>query len=114
VDATVIVRRRERWKWPVVAGMGLISASALFPLYFLISNALRTNADYAGAKVGLPTTFSADALQRAWEGASVPTYLRNSLIVVVGTVALSVLVATCAAYSFSKLRWTAIHTSTSR
>jgi ABC-type glycerol-3-phosphate transport system permease component len=107
VHAAAIVRRRERWKWPVVAGMALISASALFPLYFLVSNTLRSNADYAGAKVGLPTTLSADALQRAWEGASVPTYLRNSLVVVVGTVTLSVVVATCAAYSFSKLRWTA-------
>jgi ABC-type glycerol-3-phosphate transport system permease component len=87
--------------------MALISASALFPLYFLLSNALRTNADYVGAKVGLPTTFSIGALERAWNGAMVPTYLRNSLIIVVGTVALSVLVSTCAAYSFSKLRWTA-------
>ena len=106
-DSAVTVRRRERWKWPAVAGMVLLSASALFPLYFLISNTLRTNADYAASKVGLPTTLSTDALQRAWEGASVPTYMRNSLIVTFGTVTLSLLVATCAAYSFSKLRWRA-------
>src|SRR3712207_5679684 len=107
MGATVVVRRRERWKWGATAGMALIAASALFPLYFLVSNTLRDNADYAAAKVGLPTAFTADALRRAWEGAAVPTYLRNSLVIVVGTVALSVLVATLAAYSFSKLRWTA-------
>ena len=97
---------RPAWRqWPLVLGMALISASALFPLYFMGSNGLRSNADYDGSKVGLPSDFSFDAFQRAWEGASIPTYMRNSLIVVAGTVMLSVLVATLAGYSFSKLRW---------
>jgi ABC-type glycerol-3-phosphate transport system permease component len=100
------VSPRRTWgRWPLVLGMALISASALFPLYFMGSNGLRTNADYDGAKVGLPSDLSFDAFVRAWEGASIPTYMRNSLIVVAGTVALSVLVATLAGYSFSKLRW---------
>ena len=98
--------RREGWKRaPVVDGMALISASALFPLYFMASNAFRTNADYDESKVGLPSVFSFDTLQRAWEGASIPTYMRNSLFVVAGTVLLSIVVASMAGYSFSKLRW---------
>ena len=98
--------RREGWKRaPVVAGMALISASALFPLYFMASNAFRSNADYDASKVGLPSVFSFDTIQRAWEGASIPTYMRNSLIVVAGTVVLSIVVASMAGYSFSKLRW---------
>jgi hypothetical protein len=100
------VTRREGWKRaPVVAGMALISASALFPLYFMASHASRTNADYDESKVGLPSVFSFDTLQRAWEGASIPTYMRNSLLVVAGTVLLSIVVASMAGYSFSKLRW---------
>jgi multiple sugar transport system permease protein len=98
--------RREGWRRaPVVAGMALISASALFPLYFMASNAFRSNADYDDSKVGLPSVFSFDTLQRAWEGASIPTYMRNSLVVVAGTVVLSIIVASMAGYSFSKLRW---------
>ena len=89
----------------MVAGMALISASALFPLYFMASNAFRSNADYDASKVGLPSVFSLDTLQRAWEGASIPTYMRNSLVVVAGTVVLSIAVASMAGYSFSKLRW---------
>lgn len=97
---------RRTWeRWPLVVGMGLIAASALFPLYFMLSNALRSNVDYAGSKVGLPSVLSLDAFSRALEGASIPLYMRNSLIVVAGTVILSVLVATLAGYSFSKLRW---------
>jgi ABC-type glycerol-3-phosphate transport system permease component len=97
--------RRDWRRWPLVLGMALISASALFPLYFMGSNGLRSNADYDDSKVGLPSDFSFDAFARAWDGASIPTYMRNSLIVVAGTVLLSVLVATLAGYSLSKLRW---------
>jgi multiple sugar transport system permease protein len=85
--------------------MALISASALFPLYFMASNAFRSNADYDASKVGLPSVFSLDTIQRAWEGASIPTYMRNSLVVVLGTIVLSIAVASMAGYSFSKLRW---------
>jgi multiple sugar transport system permease protein len=98
----------RRWGWkraPVVAGMALISASALFPLYFMASNAFRSNADYDDSKVGLPSVLSLDTIERAWEGASIDTYMRNSLVVVAGTVALSIVVASMAGYSFSKLRW---------
>lgn len=97
--------RRDWRRWPLVVGMALISASALFPLYFMGSNGLRSNADYDDSKVGLPSDFSFDAFARAWDGASIPTYMRNSLIVVAGTVLLSVLVATLAGYSLAKLRW---------
>jgi ABC-type glycerol-3-phosphate transport system permease component len=97
--------RRDWRRWPLVIGMALISASALFPLYFMGSNGLRSNADYDDSKVGLPSDFSFDAFARAWDGASIPTYMRNSLIVVAGTVLLSVLVATLAGYSLAKLRW---------
>jgi ABC-type glycerol-3-phosphate transport system permease component len=100
-----VTTRRTWMRWPVVLGMALISASALFPLYFMGSNGLRTGADYDDSKIGLPTTLSLDAFERAWDGASIPIYMRNSLIVVAGTVLLSIVVATLAGYSFSKLRW---------
>jgi raffinose/stachyose/melibiose transport system permease protein len=88
-----------------LVGMILLAASALFPIYFMLSNAFRTQADWVNSKLGLPTTFSLDAFRRAWVGAEIPTYFRNSVIVVSITVVLSVVLATTAGYSFSKLRW---------
>ena len=56
-------------------------------------------------KIGLPTTASLDAFERAWTGANIDVYFRNSLIVTLGAVTLSVICATLAGYSFSKIRW---------
>ena len=63
--------RREGWKRaPVVAGMALISASALFPLLHGL-NAFRSNADYDASKVGLPPVLVRHPPARLG-GASIP------------------------------------------
>src|SRR5205807_1378733 len=54
---------------------------------------------------GLPTTASFGAFERAWTGAKIDVYFRNSAIVTVSTVVLTVVCATLAGYSFGKIRW---------
>ena len=101
-------RRRRRWRrgsWPLVVAIGLFCVSAILPLLFMAATAFRTQADWANAKIGLPTTASLGAFERAWTGANIGLYFRNSLIVTSATVALSVVSATLAGYAFSKLRW---------
>lgn len=98
-------RRTRRHSWPVVIGIALFCFSAILPLLFMAATAFRTQTDWANAKIGLPTTFSLGAFQRAWTGANIGTYFRNSLIVTSATVTLSVFSATLAGYSFAKLRW---------
>ena len=71
----------------------------------MVATAFRTEADWANAKIGLPTTLSFAAFGRAWTGANIGVYFRNSAIVTSATVALSVVTATLAGYAFSKLRW---------
>ena len=92
-------------RWPLLLGLTLLAASALFPIYFMLSNAFRTQIDWANSKVGLPTVASLDAFRRAWTGASIDTYFRNSVVVTAATVLLSVALASTAGYSLSKLRW---------
>jgi ABC-type glycerol-3-phosphate transport system permease component len=98
-------RRRGPADWLGVGGMTLLAVSALFPFYFMTSNAFRTQADWNNSKLGLPTVLNFDAFSRAWTGAQIPTYFRNSVLVVAGTVVFSVVVASMAGYAFSKLRW---------
>jgi ABC-type glycerol-3-phosphate transport system permease component len=92
-------------RWSIVGGLTCFGLSALFPLAFMALTAFRTQKDWDASKLGLPTTFSLGSFERAWSGAAISTYFRNSLIVTLGTVALTVVCATLAGYSFSKLRW---------
>jgi ABC-type glycerol-3-phosphate transport system permease component len=96
---------RIRRSWALSAGLGLFAISAVLPLVFMAFNAFRTEADWDRDKIGLPTTFSFGAFERAWTGANIGLYFRNSAIVTLSTVALTVLCATCAGYSFGKIRW---------
>ena len=85
--------------------IGLFCFSAILPLLFMAATAFRTQADWANSKIGLPTTLSLGAFERAWTGANIGVYFRNSVIVTTATVILSVISATLAGYSFAKLRW---------
>jgi ABC-type glycerol-3-phosphate transport system permease component len=110
-----VARRAERqdWKrrhkapqrWVLVLALALLAVSALFPIYFMLSASFRTQLDWDNAKIGLPTTLSLKAFKDAWTGASIGEYLRNSVIITVVTVALSVAFASTAGYAFSRMRW---------
>jgi ABC-type glycerol-3-phosphate transport system permease component len=98
-------RRRLRASWALTAGLGLFAVSAVLPLLFMAATAFRTQADWDNSRIGLPTTASFGAFERAWTGARIGVYFRNSAIVTVSTVLLTVVCATLAGYSFGKIRW---------
>jgi raffinose/stachyose/melibiose transport system permease protein len=100
---------RRPGRVPQVIGMVLLSASALFPLYFMAAGAFRTQLDWAHSQIGLPTTSSLSAFRSVWEQASIGTFVRNSAIVTGGTVILSLIIAAMAGYAFSQLRWRGRH-----
>jgi ABC-type glycerol-3-phosphate transport system permease component len=99
------MRRRGPGRWPLVAGMSLLALSTVFPLFFMLSATFRTQRDWENSKLGLPTHFSVDAFERAWNQAHISTYFRNSAIVTVLTILLSAVLAASAGFSFAKLRW---------
>ena len=74
-------RRPRRRQWPVVVALGLFSLSTVLPLLFMAATAFRTQADWDRSKIGLPTTASLGAFERAWTGANISLYFRNSVIV---------------------------------
>lgn len=88
-----------------IVGMLLLAISAIFPLLFMLSGALRTPADWNHSQLGLPTTSSLDAFSSAWGSANIGLYIRNSAIVTTGTVVLSLIVAATAGYAFSQQDW---------
>jgi raffinose/stachyose/melibiose transport system permease protein len=96
---------RRPGRAPQVLGMVLISLSALFPLYFMISGAFRTQIDWAHSELGFPTTTSTSAFRSVWQQASLGTFLKNSAIVASGTVVLSLVIAAMGGFAFAQLRW---------
>jgi ABC-type glycerol-3-phosphate transport system permease component len=97
--------RLRRTPWALTVAIGTFCLSAVLPLLFMAATSFRSEADWANQKIGLPTTASLGAFERAWTGAQIGTYFRNSAVVTSSTVALSVLCATLAGYAFSKLQW---------
>jgi ABC-type glycerol-3-phosphate transport system permease component len=98
-------RRRRSVRLVVVVGMSLLAASAVFPLYVMLQAAFKTQLDWERQKIGFPTTSSFAAFRHAWLGASMGIYFRNSAIITLSVLALSLIVSAMAGYSFSKLHW---------
>jgi ABC-type glycerol-3-phosphate transport system permease component len=89
----------------LLVGMTLLGLSALFPLYFMLINALKTPSEWAASKLAWPNTWNLDQFGTAWAASNNGGYVLNSVIVTVATILLSVALATTAGYSFAKLRW---------
>jgi ABC-type glycerol-3-phosphate transport system permease component len=89
----------------VAAGMALIAVSAVLPFLFMLATAFRTPGEWAASRLGLPSSLSLDAFERAWVSGDIATTFRSSLIVTALTVLLSIMCATLAGYAFSSMRW---------
>lgn len=85
--------------------MSLLALSSVFPIVFMLTAALRTQDDWAQSKLGWPTLWSLVNFRDAWVDGHVGQYFLNSVIVTVGTVALTVALASLAGYSFAKMTW---------
>jgi ABC-type glycerol-3-phosphate transport system permease component len=92
-------------RWAAIIALTLFGISAIAPMIFMLVTAFRTQNQWVHAKLGLPTTLSFRAFEAAWTEAHIGTYFRNSMIVTVGTLALTIVSATLAGYSTSKMRW---------
>ena len=90
----------------LLTGLGaLVAAFYLFPVYWMVSSALKTSNEVNAA---IPTLWPSDptlaAFRWIFERENVGRYLYNSLIISVGTTALTLLLATGAAYALSRYK----------
>jgi ABC-type glycerol-3-phosphate transport system permease component len=80
----------------------LASLVALFPLWFMLWTALRTQDDYFSSPLGWPRAIHWDNFVQAFEQ-NIGRWIVNSTIVTAGSVLLVTLVAVPAAYAFVRL-----------
>ena len=77
----------------------------LFPGYFLLITPFKTQANYSADKLGLPDPFFFGNFATALRGGRFFLWFANSMIMVVGAVILSTVVAALAAFAFSRMRF---------
>jgi ABC-type glycerol-3-phosphate transport system permease component len=81
------------------------SALALFPIYFMVVNSLKTSAEYAGNAIGPPHHLVVSTLHAALAGGDLYRWLLNSLLITAASVLISTSLAALAAYPISLMKW---------
>ena len=93
----------------------IVCLAALYPLWFIVSTALKSNAAYQLNPTGFPTHPSLGALRSIVVDQPLPRWMLNSFLVTISSVAVSTLIALLAAYAivFGSFRGHKIFLSTS-
>jgi ABC-type glycerol-3-phosphate transport system permease component len=81
------------------------SALALFPIYFMLSSAFKTDDEFAGNEIGLPHHVVLSTLRAALAGGDIYRWLFNSFLIAFVSVLLSTALAALCAYPLSLMRW---------
>ena len=79
----------------------IVCLAALYPLWFIVTTALKTNAAYQVDPTGFPTHPSFGSLRSIVADQPVPRWMWNSFLVTISSVAVSTLIALLAAYAVS-------------
>jgi raffinose/stachyose/melibiose transport system permease protein len=97
------------------AFLAIVSLVALYPLWFIVTTALKTNTAYQLDPTGFPTHPSFGELRAIVQDQPLPRWMWNSFLVTVTSVAASTAIALLAAYAvvFGRFRGHRIFLSTS-
>lgn len=79
----------------------------LFPLYFMVVNSLKTREQYLNDPVGLPNPITFQNYIDAFKGKDIMSWFSNSIILTIGSVAITMIIGIFAAYAFAKLKFKA-------
>ncbi len=83
----------------------VLTVFALLPLYVMVSSSLKPLQDVTGTFRWIPSPITFSSYIQMWQTVPLAQYFVNSLIVCTSAAALSVLVATFAAYAVSRYRF---------
>lgn len=86
--------------------LGLWTLLCLFPVYWMFTFSLKDNAEIFGANViGLPQVYQWDNYVRAWNLVDMVNYFRNSFVIAVIAIVLTLIAACMATYALTRLAW---------
>jgi ABC-type glycerol-3-phosphate transport system permease component len=103
MSESISTQLNTKGRWPIFIGMCIVAATIIYPLFFILTTSLRSNAEYKGDPFGLPKVWILDNYITLWEQYGVGRAFMNSLYVAVVSVAIILVVASLAGYSLAKL-----------
>jgi len=97
---------REKWLMRGLSvPMLLLALTCLYPVFFAINNALKTDKDYILNRFSIVTDPTLQNFVNAWTRSRLSEYFLNSVVVTVGAVALLLAVSSLAGFAFAMLRF---------
>lgn len=79
---------------------------SLYPMFWMILYSLKDNAEiFVTNPFGLPKVYRFENYVNAWNKYNVPLYFLNSVIVAIGTVFLTLVIALLFSYATARLQW---------
>ena len=98
-------RRERRSLWIATIPMALLALSCVYPIWFAVNNALKTNKGYVLDRFGMVTDPTLKNFADAWGRARFSEYFVNSVAVTLGAVGLLLLTASLAGFALAMLRF---------
>ncbi len=86
--------------------LALVALLFLFPFFWMVSNAVRSNAEVMAIPVRiLPTEFQWDNFQKTWSELPFGRFFLNSMVVAGSVTVITVVVSSLAGYAFARLKF---------
>lgn len=102
---SILAKREKRMLWVASVPMALLALSCLYPVFFTLNNALKSNKGYILDRFGLVDAPTLTNFVDAWGRARLSEYLLNSVVVTAGAVALLLITSSMAGFALAMLRF---------
>ena len=101
-----LTSKREKWMLRGAAvPMMILALTCLYPVYFAINNALKTDKGYILNRFNVVTDPTIQNFINAWHRSRLSEYFLNSVVTTAGAVALLLIVSSLAGFAFAMLRF---------
>ena len=110
-EATVIPTRKPWFTFDNTFGtisqvlLIIWALMVIFPFLWMVMTSFKTDPEIIFSPWKLPATLQWNNLERAWSNARIGTYFKNTIIVVTGSVLLTLLVSSMAAYVLARFKF---------
>ncbi|MBB4122629.1 carbohydrate ABC transporter permease [Martelella radicis] len=97
--------KQKRLLWVVSVPMALLALSCVYPVFFAINNALKTNKGYILDRFGIVSEPTLMNFINVWNRSGLSAYFFNSVIVTLGAVLALLVISSLAGFAFAVLRF---------
>mgnify|MGYP001176170668 CR=1 FL=1 len=97
--------KQKRLLWVVSVPMALLALSCVYPVFFAINNALKTNKGYILDRFGIVTEPTLMNFVDVWNRSGLSAYFFNSVVVTLGAVLVLLVISSLAGFAFAVLRF---------